>query len=191
MKAVLQQMNRRSLCIFIALAALWLAPKQNCRASASEPTREHAVKAAFIYNFAQFTQWPADAFPSEDSPLILGIIGESSPIEAALQQAVAGKTVNRHPIAVKHLNAVSEVPSTHLLVIPGAGDAHLEEIFKQVADRPIMTVGESDFFPWSGGTIRFITEENKVRFEINPDSAEKAHLKISSKLMKLARIFKR
>jgi len=160
-------------------------------ALAAEPNREYAVKAAFIYNFAQFTQWPAEAFPAADSPLTIGVIGDSNgPLETAVQQ-IAGKAVGTHAIAIKHVSGPGDAARCQLLVVSPNADEQLDEIFKQVADKPVLTVGESDKFPWAGGCIRFVTEDNKVRFEINPDAADRAHLRISSKLMKLARIFKR
>src|SRR5437763_797056 len=72
------------------------------RTARAEPSREYAVKAAFIYNFAQFTQWPADAFTSDDSPFVIGIVGDD-PFDHALDQAVAGKSWNHHAMTVRHL----------------------------------------------------------------------------------------
>ena len=94
-------------------------------------------------------------------------------------------------MVVRHLASAMEIGDCRLLFVPASQDGNLQAVFSGVDDHPILTIGESDAFPWAGGTIRFVTEDNKVRFEINPDSADKAKLHISSKLMKLARIFKR
>jgi hypothetical protein len=156
----------------------------------AEPSKEYAVKAAFIYNFAQFTQWPNDAFQSADSPFVIGVMGDD-PFDGALEQAVAGKNVSGHPMVVHHLSASDEVQKCQLVFVPASQDARLADVFKAVDGKPVLSIGETDNFPWSGGTIRFFMENNKVRFEINPDSADRAHLHISSKLMKLAKIFTR
>jgi hypothetical protein len=156
----------------------------------AEPSREYAVKAAFIYNFAQFTQWPADAFASADSPFVIGVVGDD-PFSGALDRAVAGKTVAGHPMVVKRVDNAADLGECGLIFLPASQEARVSDVLKALADKPILTVGETDNFPWAGGVIRFVTEDNKVRFEINPEAAERARLRISSKLMKLARIFKR
>jgi hypothetical protein len=174
--------------VSLVAAGIVLAwPADEARA---EPSREYAVKAAFIYNFAQFTQWPADAFASADSPFVIGLVGDD-PFDGALDKAVAGKNVAGHPMTVKRLRTAAEAAGCGLVFVPASQEARVAEVIAAVADKPVLTVGETGNFPWSGGIIRFVTEDNKVRFEINPDAAEKAHLRISSKLMKLARIFKR
>jgi hypothetical protein len=148
------------------------------------------VKAAFIYNFAQFTAWPDHAFASADAPFVVAVIGQD-PFDGALDRIIAGKTVAGHAMVIKHIDSAGEISGIHLLYVPATEDDHLEDIFKAVADQPILTVGETDKFPWAGGTIRFLIEDHKIRFEVNPDSAAKASLRISSKLLSLAQIFKR
>jgi hypothetical protein len=156
----------------------------------AEASKEYAVKAAFIYNFAQFTQWPSDAFQSADSPFVIGVMGDD-PFDGALEQAVAGKNVSGHPMVIHHLSSASDVEKCQLVFVPASQDARLADVFKAVDAKPVLSIGETDNFPWAGGTIRFYMEDNKVRFEINPGSADHAHLRISSKLMKLAKIFTR
>lgn len=155
-----------------------------------EPTREYVVKAAFIYNFIQFAEWPADSFSDASSPFVIGVIG-SDPFDHALEAAIEGKSVGGHPMVVKQLNSVQEIDQCRLLFVPAAQDDQLANIFNRVAEQPILTVGESDNFPWAGGVIRFYMDENKVHFEISPEAASKARIRLSSKLMKLAKIFKR
>jgi hypothetical protein len=184
---------RRSIAanlFFVSAAVIGVVLAWPAAEARAEPSREYAVKAAFIYNFAQFTQWPAEAFAAPDAPFVIGIVGDD-PFDGALDKAVAGKNVAGHPMRVKRLATVAEVGECALIFVPAAQDARVGEVLSAAADKPILTVGETDNFPWAGGIIRFLTEENKVRFEINPDAAERARLRISSKLMKLARIFKR
>jgi hypothetical protein len=176
-----------SLAIAVFVGAVLALPPAEVRA---DPTREYAVKAAFIYNFAQFTQWPAEAFASPDAVFVIGLLGDD-PFDGALDKAVAGKTVSGHPMMVKRVTNVAEAGGCAVLFIPVTQEGRVTDVLNAVMDKPVLTVGETDNFPWSGGVIRFLTEDNKVRFEINPEAAERAHLRISSKLMKLARIFKR
>jgi hypothetical protein len=152
--------------------------------------KEYEVKAAFVYNFAQFTQWPARAFSAAAAPFVVGVIGKG-PFGPLLQHAMDGKKMGTHPYVVKHLASADEIDGCQLLFVPAAEDDRLDAIFSRVADHPILTVGESPQFPWKGGTIRFLIEDGKIRFEVNLDSADKAKLHISSKLLNLAKIFKK
>src|SRR3954452_12923402 len=140
-------------------------------AARAEPSREYAVKAAFIYNFAQFTQWPAEAFASPDSVFVIGLLGDD-PFDGALDKAVAGKTVSGHPMTVKRVTNVAEAGGCAVLFIPVTQEGRVTDVLNAVVEKPVLTVGETDNFPWSGGVIRFVTEDNKVRFEINPEAAE-------------------
>jgi hypothetical protein len=166
-------------------ALLWVAPRH---ASAEGPSREYAVKAAFIYNFAQFIEWPADAFKDATSPLVIGIVGDD-PFQGALEKAVSGKTVGGRAFSIRHLAADDDLKSCHILFLAASESGKTIEILRKLGGLSVLTIGETDDFPWSGGVIRFFLEDNKVRFEINPDAAESSKLKISSKLMKLARLF--
>ncbi|HEV7301118.1 MAG TPA: YfiR family protein [Tepidisphaeraceae bacterium] len=157
---------------------------------AGEANREYALKAAFLYNFAQFVEWPAGAFESDTAPFVIGVYGDN-PFQDALDRAVQGKTASGHPMVVHQFSTTAEVASAHMLFVSAAQGGALDELFAAIGDRPILTVGESNSFPWKGGVIRFYMEDGKVRFEINPEAAQRARLRISSKLMKLARIFKR
>jgi hypothetical protein len=159
-------------------------------AQADDAKREYQVKAAFIYNFVQFTQWPDDAFTSADSPFVAAVMGQD-PFDHALELAMQGKKIGNHPIVVKQFSSPDDLAGCQLLFVPHSEDERLDEIFRKVASHSILTIGESPKFPPAGGTIRFLLEENKIHFEINLDSAQKARLHISSKLLNLARIYKK
>jgi len=174
----------------------WLVVAAGCalqcaaqsRANAEGPSREYAVKAAFIFNFAEFVEWPADAFKEAASPLVIGIVGDD-PFQGALEKAVAGKTVAGRPFEVRHLTSSDDLRSCQILFVAGSENEKTAEILHKVEGGSVLTIGESDQFPWAGGVIRFFLEDGKVRFEINQDAAESSKLKISSKLMKLAHLF--
>jgi hypothetical protein len=159
-----------------------------CRADA--PTREYKVKAAFIYNFTQFIQWPDAAFASKDSVFIVATVG-TDPFDGALDDAMAGKTVANHSVTVEHFATVDNIGACQLLFVPASQDSSLSALFAKINGVPVLTVGESDAFPQAGGGIRFFLEDNKIRFEINPDPIEAVGIKVSAKLMKLARIYQK
>ena len=155
-----------------------------------EAPREYSVKAAFIYNFTQFIDWPADAFAAGDSPFVVAVVGQN-PFGAALDRAMANKTVGKHPIVVKYFATANDLGTCQLLFVSASLDKQLGEIFAKKTGKAVLNVGESDEFMRAGGAIRLFLEEDHVKFEIAPDVCEAARLKVSAKLMKLARIYKK
>ena len=153
-------------------------------AQESQPS-EYQLKAAFLYNFAKFVEWPADALPQNTSPFVIGILGES-PFNDDLEKTVAGKKISNHPISVVACSTAIEATNCHILFISSSEKTRLPEIFKSLLDSSILTVGETEQFTESGGMINFVREANKIRFQINDDAAKKSGLKISSKLLSLA-----
>lgn len=155
-----------------------------------ESAKEYQVKAAFLYNFGQFVDWPDHAFPAKDSPLVIAVL-DPDPFDGGLDRAVAGKSIAGHPVVVKHVPADSAPPPCHVLFVPSEDDDYAKGAIARVAQSPILTVGETDAFQEAGGAVRFYIEDGKVRFAIDPDATQRAGLKVSSKLLSLARIHKR
>lgn len=153
-------------------------------------SKEYEIKAAFIFNFAQFTQWPDSAFSSRDAPFVVAVIGDD-PFGPALQQVMDGRSVAGHPIIVKHFDSPGQIHGCHVLYVPASEEDHLTDIFNAVGNQPILTVGETSKFLWAGGIIQFLIADGKIRFEIAPDAADKAGLRLSSRLLSLAKIFKK
>jgi hypothetical protein len=149
-------------------------------------TNEYQVKAAFLYNFAKFVEWPQEAFAQPDAPIVLGVLGEE-PFGGALDQVIKGKAVNGHPLAIKRLKWGGKLRECHILFICASERKRLPAIFEQIKGAGILTVGETEAFTQQGGIINFTLVDNKVRFEINTDMAEQARLKISSRLLALAK----
>ena len=169
------------------LAALVLSVVRPC--AADGPSREYLVKAAFIYNFTQFITWPKDAYSCADSPFIVGVLGDD-PFDGTLEQAMDGKTVDGHPVVVRHFASVDQLGPCQVLFVPQSQEDSMAAVMSRLAATPVLTIGESeDFLPGDGG-IRFLLEDGKIHFEINPAATDAARLKISAKLMKLARIYK-
>jgi YfiR/HmsC-like len=172
--------------IFAAITLLIAALP--CRADG--PTREYQIKAAFVYNFTQFIDWPDSAFASKDSPFVVATVG-MDPFNGALEDAMSGKTAAQRPVTVQHFDSVADVGDCQLLFVPASLDSSLPTLFGNIGGKPVLTVGESQGFDPAGGGIRLFLEDNRMRFEINLDPISSAGLKVSAKLMKLARIYKK
>jgi hypothetical protein len=155
-----------------------------CRADAQTMT-EHQVKAAFLMNFAKFIEWPAVMFETVNTPITIGIIGDD-PFDTALDEAVRGKAIDGHRILVKHVRIFEDWSKVHILFVSDSEKNDLRKIFERLGDAPVLTVSDIQSFCRSGGTIGFVTEHNRVRFEISLEAAERSGLLISSKLLTLA-----
>src|SRR5437867_72634 len=132
----LRKQSRPWLALTFAAALLFVSP-----AAMAEAGREYQVKAAFVFNFAQFVQWPGKAFSSEDASFVIATVG-ADPFEGALEKAVAGKTVSAHPVIVKHFANGDQIGDCHLLFVPGSEDANLAAILRRIGDKPVLSVGE-------------------------------------------------
>jgi hypothetical protein len=152
--------------------------------------KEHQVKAAFIYNFAKFVEWPAGSFESTNSPLVIGVVGKS-PISAALEATVKDRKINGRAIIVKGVETLAVARETHLLCFPASEDNRMNGLLPELAGSSVLTIGESGAFASTGGMINFIMEGDKFRFDINMSAAEKAGLKVSAQLQKLAKTVRR
>ena len=149
------------------------------------PPIELQVKAAMIFNFVHFVEWPAGTYASADAPILIAVVGGGS-YAAAIEQAVSGKTVGGRTLSVKRFATVDAAEAPQVLVCAG-GDCDIGRFI----GKSVLTIGDTEPFMRAGGTIRFYTEANRVRFEVSPEAAEKSSLKISSKLLKLARIYRK
>ncbi len=173
----------------VVVAAAALASPSAPGAATPAPPREHEVKAAFLYHFSQLVEWPAGA-TSAGEPFVIGIVGPD-PFGSALDQALAGKSVRAQPIRLRRFRTVDGVDAARLHVLfVGGSDAQLHErALDAVGRQPVLTVGEADGFAERGGMIGFrITRDGRVGFDINTRRAEAAGLRMSSQLLKLARI---
>lgn len=151
---------------------------------ADQPT-EYQLKAAYIYHFAQFVEWPPSAFPQANSPLIIGVLGEN-PFGNDLRRTVQGKLLGNHPIVVQEFHSLSDLTNQCQILFISSSEKRLPDIFTSLNGTSTLTVGESDRFAEAGGMIRFVPEGGKIRFQINQTAVEKAGLKMSFKLLSLA-----
>jgi len=166
------------LCLAILLCSIPLI-----RAQSEGPT-EYQVKAAFIYNFAKFVEWPTDAFSDSTAPLRFCVLGESL-VGPDLSQITQGKVIGGHPIQV--LQNSRNVRECHVLFISASHNIAMKDIQEALRRVPVLTVGESRDFAAQGGMIGFVVEDSRVRFEVNLQAAKQMRLNISSKLLSLAK----
>ncbi len=154
-------------------------------AAASPPPQEYEVKAAFLYHFAHLVDWPAPSAPGE--PFVIAVVGYD-PFGATLDEVLAGKSVRGQPVRVQRFAGAAQLAGArvHILFV---GREHVRRALSALAGQPVLTVGESQRFAKRGGMIGFrATGEGRVAFDINRQRAEQSGLRLSSQLLKLARI---
>ena len=147
---------------------------------------EPQIKAAFLYKFGGFIEWPAGAFARADSTFSIGVLGAES-VAAELERLVAGRTVQGRPIAVQKLKRGDPLAGLHLLFIGRSEAPRLAEILAAAKGHPLLIVTETEDALARGSMINFITVEDKVRFDVALPQAERGHLRISSRLLAVAR----
>jgi len=156
---------------------------------AQPPTLEYQLKAVFLFNFTQFVDWPATSFDSEQSPLVIGILGEN-PFGSYLEETVSGEKVNKHAVAVRYCKNEEEAKSCHLLFINLPDTKKRKQAIEAFKGKNILTVSDASGFSGEGGMIRFFTRNNKINLQINLEASKASELVFSSKLLRLADIFK-
>lgn len=150
---------------------------------------EYELKAAFLLNFASYVEWPSHVAADAGGTFVIGIFGDD-PFGPLLDQTVAGKTINGRRVEIRRFSSIRDLRPCHVLFISSSEDGRTGRILNAIKDWHALTVGETEGFARNGGCIGFFLEDKKVRFEINPDEAHRNGLKISSKLLKLARVVK-
>jgi hypothetical protein len=148
---------------------------------------EYQVKAAFLYNFAKFVEWPALTFKTDKDPLRICVLGQN-PFGNALVEGVGGKTVVGRPLVVSDISDVNQGADCQILFIGSSERKRLRSIFAELRTMGVLTVGETEGFASQGGIVNFKLGGGRVRLEINIDAAAQAKLRISSKVLNLAQI---
>ena len=152
--------------------------------AAAQPDLEARVKAAFLYNFARFVTWPEDSFTGGE--FRVGVLGED-PLDHILEETLADKSVNGHPVVVKRGQTWEILETCHILYVPGDGTEH-GDLRVKLEGKPVLVVGDSVVFAEQTGGIGFFLEDNRMRFAVNEQSLRRAGLGISSKILRIARI---
>jgi YfiR/HmsC-like len=148
---------------------------------------EDRVKAAYLYNFAKFVEWPATSFAGTDSSMLICSIGDERLAEA-LQQMARGKQAQGRTIEVRQVVGLDQLKSCRILLIAFRDKERIAPILRSVQLANILTVGQSEEFIRLGGIINLVRNENSIELEINPNAAETAGLKISSRLLAVSRV---
>ena len=156
-------------------------------AHAADGLLEYEVKAVFLLNFTKFIEWPAAAFELPDSPITICVLGED-PFGATLDQVVNGEIVNGRKVAVQRIKR-PPAPKSCQILFWGKSDSAAAKGLPALG--PVLTVGEGESFAHDGGMIAFVIDNRRVRFQVNQTLAENAGLKLSSKLLSVAKAVER
>jgi hypothetical protein len=155
---------------------------------ADEPVAsEYQVKAAFIINFPKYVEWPGEAFAATNSPIVIAVLGESR-VTDELQKIIAGRSVNGRELVLKHLDSADGTIDCHLLFVPATEQKRAPNLLPSIKNKGILTVGESDDFLAGGGTINLARRNQKIALEVNLEAAGNSRIKISSKLLNIAKV---
>ena len=170
--------------VALAFVIATCAVSQNAQA---QVLNEYEAKAAFLYNFVKFVEWPPEAFADGSSPLIIGVVGDDK--DSGEIDQINGKTANGRRLVVKRFSSFKALTHCHIVFIRSSERDRIRQTLA-AAGPSTLTVGETESFAERGGIINFTIVAGKLRLEINQTSAERAGLKISAKLLSLARVIR-
>lgn len=173
---------RHTVALAMAAAALALAAAP----AHSQAASEYQAKAAFLYNFTKFVDWPPRAFASPTAPINVCVLGEE--YFGASLDAIQERQAQGRPLTVKRLASIGQAGTCHILFIGASEDKQVRSLLAAVKGQPVLTVGETDRFAEMGGVINLVLEDKRIKMEVNLDAAQRHGLKISSQLLRLARV---
>ena len=150
---------------------------------------EYQVKAAFLYNFAKFVEWPPEAFKTAKDPILVCVLGHN-PFGNALEETIHGKSIAGRAFAYRQVSDAESARDCQILFVGATESKHLRSLLENLKPMGVLTVGEVQGFAADGGVINFKLDDGRVHFEINVDAAEQERLHISAKLLSLAQIVK-
>lgn len=151
--------------------------------SMTDDTLEYSIKSAFLFKFGEFVEWPPGAFASPEEPLVIGILGED-PFGSRLDQIVTGHSIGGRPVTVTRMRRIDQLRKAHVLFISRSESEHMDSIAAALQGKNILTVAD---FEHADVAVTFVVENNRVRFDVNLPAADRAGLKLSSKLLSVAR----
>lgn len=174
--------NARSIIIVFFLISKLVLSAQ------TTTSREYQLKAAFLFNFTQFVEWPGNSFSSDQAPMVIGILGKD-PFGHYLEEIVAGEKINGRLLQVEHYDTIEEVRACQVLFINFPDSKKTAQAISELQGRTILTVSDAPDFMQRGGMIRFFTKKDKINLQVNLAATKTADLVISSKLLRLVEIF--
>ena len=172
----------------VRAAVLALALWPGAAFAADSESLESAVKATFLYKFAEFVQWPADAAGS--GSFVLCGVGDDA-VTAVMERAAAGQRVGNRPVTVRHLQRVAPGDGCNAAYLAGSPAQSAEEAAAALRGRPVLTIADSGDNPRAPAIIKFVLADNRVRFDIDDAEAAQDRLFVSSKLLALARMVRK
>lgn len=176
---------RRLRLLVLALAA-GCAPAHG-QATPASISPEYQIKAVFLFNFAQFAEWPAKSFAPANAPLVIGVYGDD-PFGPYLDGLVRDEKVGGRRLVVRRISRIDQVRDCHILYVSRSEQANLETIISGSHGLPVLTISDSDRFTNLGGMVRFVMEDGKVRLRINAAAAKVEGVVLSSKILRHATI---
>lgn len=184
---LLRSRNRRRLrncCWLILLLGGTMIVSPTLQAQHSNPT-EYEVKAAYIYNFSRFVEWPAKAAQAQSDSFTICVLGQN-PFGSALIATIANETITGKSVVAKQIPAALDAVNCRVLFISSSEEGQLKEILASLNDASVLTVSDLPRFAERGGMVQFVMEGNKVHFEVNLAPAQRAGLTLSSEVLKVA-----
>jgi hypothetical protein len=157
----------------------------SAQAAETPALSERQVKALFLFNFAKYVEWPAGAFSNSSAPIVIGVVGEDG-LGDEFRRMTGDRTINDRKVVIKQIDGTADLKACQILFIGSSENAHVSEILEAVKNSAVLTVGETDRFLTQEGMINFTKKENKIHLEINLVPAQRANLKLSSKLLTVA-----
>jgi hypothetical protein len=150
--------------------------------------REHQIKAAYLYQFGRYVEWPTSSFANSKSPFAIGVMAKD-PLVPNLEQIARVKKIQDRPIRIRQFSSVARIRACHIVYLPASLDADAQtEAIRKTARKGVLLVGDTESFLDKGGTMQFVVEDNRIRLVISRKAAERAGLTISSKLLQVARV---
>ena len=178
--------GRRCVCELAFVLLMALCAGGTFSRGSPVDNNEYAVKAAFLFHFAQLTNWPSGTLQHTGDPFTICTTGKD-PFNGALESTLSGKMVKGHAVRIVHLKQLSGVEGCQVLFIGSSESSRLSALFADLHNLPILTTGESDDFVRLGGMIGFRREQERLRFDVNIGAAEKSNMTFSSELLSLAK----
>ncbi|MEO8855916.1 MAG: YfiR family protein [Burkholderiaceae bacterium] len=178
--------TRRALLGSFAWPALLLLPRLGRSATDESVTVERRVKAAFLYKFMGYIAWPDNAFAKPGASLVMGVLGDDA-LADELAEMVAGRSVEGHALVVKRLRDTDSAAGVHLLFVARSETSHLPVLARSSGAQPLLIVSEAEDALEQGSMINFVINAGRVKFDIAPEAAERRGVKLSSRLLTVAR----
>ncbi len=173
--------------LFTALVTLLIGTVTANAASEPATATEEQVRAGFLFQLAQYVHWPAAAFPGDNAPMRFCVLGQDN-LVGTLDASLRGKTIQNRTLVIERIKDAEELSGCHVAFVGYRREKQLRDVFAKGLHRPILLVGEAERFAEIGGMVNLVIESGRVGFEINVETASRAHLEFRSQLLRFARI---